>query len=183
MQERYETLKQTLQTYDQAHLLHYFDELNDVSKARLLEQLEAQDWAQLSDLVQDLLNPAEVALSEDIQPAPYYPRTPSAELEETYRRAREHGEALLRAGKVAAFTVAGGQGTRLGWNGPKGTFPATPVQGKPLFQVFAEYILKASQKYGATVPWYLMTSSLNDADTRAFFERNDFFGLKSADVM
>lgn len=183
MQERYEPLKQTLQTYGQAHLLHYFDELNDVGKARLLEQLEAQDWAQLSNLVQDVLNPTEVALSEDIQPAPYYPRTPSVELEETYHRAREHGEALLRAGRVAAFTVAGGQGTRLGWNGPKGTFPATPVQGKPLFQVFAEHILKASQKYGATVPWYLMTSSLNDADTRAFFEQNDFFGLESADVM
>ena len=183
LQKRYDASKQTLQSYDQSHLLHYFEHLNDVGKAQLLDQVEAQDWAQLSELVQDVLNPAETALSENIEPAPYYPRTPTPDLEATYRQARERGEDLLRSGKVAASTVAGGQGTRLGWDGPKGTFPATPVQGKPLFQVFAETIRKAQQKYGATVPWYLMTSTLNDADTRAFFEEYDYFGLEAEDVM
>ena len=183
-QDRYDRLKKTLQTYDQAHLLHSFDELDEAGKTQLLDQIEAQDWAQLSDLIQsEVLNPTEAELPQDIQPAPYYPRTPSGELAETYKKARERGEDLLRSGKVAAFTVAGGQGTRLGWDGPKGSFPATPIQGKPLFQIFAEGIRKAQQKYGATVPWYLMTSALNDVNTRAFFEENDFFGLESANVM
>ncbi len=183
LQKRYDASKQTLQSYDQTHLLHYFNELDDAGKAQLLDQLEAQDWAQLSELVQDVLHPAEAALSENIEPAPYYPRTPTGDLEQTYRRARARGEDLLHAGKIAAFTVAGGQGTRLGWDGPKGTFPATPVQGKPLFQVYAETIRKAQQKYGATVPWYLMTSTLNDADTRTFFEESEYFGLEPANVM
>ena len=96
--------------------------------------------------------------------------------------ARAHGEALLRAGKVAVFTVAGGQGTRLGWRGPKGTYPATVVTGKPLFRVFAEQIAAAEKRYGRSLPWYIMTSPLNSADTRAFFRDNNWFGRNPADT-
>jgi len=111
-----------------------------------------------------------------IAPAPYVGLdTPTAD-------ARAHGESLLCAGKVAAFTVAGGQGTRLGWRGPKGTYPATCVTGKPLFRVFAEQIAAAEKRFGCAVPWYIMTSPLNDADTRAFFRDNNWFGRNPADT-
>ncbi|MCA9295283.1 MAG: UTP--glucose-1-phosphate uridylyltransferase, partial [Phycisphaerales bacterium] len=83
----------------------------------------------------------------------------------------------------AAFTVAGGQGTRLGWNGPKGTFPASVVTGKPLFRLFAEQILATGRKYETRIPWYIMTSPMNDADTRAFFQDNNFFGIDRADIV
>jgi UDP-N-acetylglucosamine/UDP-N-acetylgalactosamine diphosphorylase len=91
--------------------------------------------------------------------------------------ARAAGEAALRAGQVAAFTVAGGQGTRLGFDGPKGTFPVTPVKHKTLFQVFAEKIRAASLRYGRAIHWFIMTSHVNHAATEAFFVENKFFGL------
>src|SRR5690606_36750914 len=78
---------------------------------------------------------------------------------------------------------AGGQGTRLGWKGPKGTYPATAVTGKPLFRVFAEQLHATQRKYGATVTWYIMTSPINDAETRAYFADNTFFGLDRKNVM
>ena len=83
---------------------------------------------------------------------------------------------MIRRGQVAAFTVAGGQGTRLGWRGPKGTYPATVVTGKPLFRVFAEQILASERRYSVRIPWFIMTSPQNDADTRAFFADNNYFG-------
>ncbi|MEM7808610.1 MAG: UDPGP type 1 family protein, partial [Planctomycetota bacterium] len=88
----------------------------------------------------------------------------------------------LADGKVAAFLVAGGQGTRLGYDGPKGEFPVTPVKDKPLFQVFAEQIKASSDRYGKPVPWYVMTSEVNDARTREFFEKHAYFGLDKANV-
>ena len=89
---------------------------------------------------------------------------------------RAVGEQMIRRGQVAAFTVAGGQGTRLGWRGPKGTYPATVVTGKPLFRVFAEQILASERRYSVRIPWFIMTSPQNDADTRAFFADNNYFG-------
>ncbi|MFU8829804.1 MAG: UDPGP type 1 family protein, partial [Phycisphaerales bacterium] len=93
------------------------------------------------------------------------------------------GEDLLRAGKVAAFTVAGGQGSRLGYDGPKGCFPGGAVTSKPLFACLADWIHSAQDRYGATVPWYIMTSPLNHEATVGFFEENDHFGLDPANIM
>ncbi len=183
MSARYERVLATLRAHDQAHLLTFYDELGDAQKGELLGELEAQDWDELAGLIKThVLQEPDAALSKDVTPAPYYPQTPTPELEAEYEEARALGEELLRAGEVAAFTVAGGQGTRLGWDGPKGTFPATPIRETPLFGVFAEYIRKVGEKYGATPPWYLMTSPINDAATRAFFEENDYFGLDKNDV-
>src|SRR5699024_103206 len=81
-----------------------------------------------------------------------------------------------------AFLVAGGQGTRLGYDGPKGEYPVTPIKQKPLFQVFAEQLRAHSRDAGKSIPWYIMTSDTNDAPTRAFFEKNNFFGYPKPDV-
>ena len=83
---------------------------------------------------------------------------------------------------MACFTVAGGQGTRLGYDGPKGAFPVTPVRGHSLFQVFAEKIRAAGARYGTTPPWLIMTSPANHAATQDFFAENNFFGLDRARV-
>src|SRR5208283_645037 len=95
-----------------------------------------------------------------------------------WARAREAGAEALRSGRVAAFTVAGGQGTRLGYDGPKGTFPVTPVKGKPLFRVFAEKILAVGRGYGRPLHWFIMTSHQNHEASEAFFADNGFFGLE-----
>ncbi|NJL31330.1 MAG: hypothetical protein HC898_06695 [Phycisphaerales bacterium] len=73
-------------------------------------------------------------------------------------------------------------GTRLGWHGPKGTYPATPIRKLPLFGCFAEYINNMQRRCGVTIPWYIMTSPINDADTRKFFKDNRYFGLDPSAV-
>jgi len=94
-----------------------------------------------------------------------------------WAQAKALGETALRAGRVAAFTVAGGQGTRLGYDGPKGTFAVTPLKQKTLFQVFAEKIKAAGLRHGRPLHWFIMTSHANHAQTEEFFAANRFFGL------
>jgi UDP-N-acetylglucosamine/UDP-N-acetylgalactosamine diphosphorylase len=179
MPNRLDSIRAMLEQHHQAHLLTFWNELDQAQRGSLLAQLEAIDFEALDDLIEQYVRRRPtIELPPDLEPAPYYPFDPSDPLRpynaEKYRRI---GEDLIRHGKVAAFTVAGGQGTRLGWDGPKGTYPATVVTGKPLFRVFAEQILALQRKYRVTIPWYIMTSPINDAATRAFFADNNYFGL------
>ena len=97
------------------------------------------------------------------------------------RVARRHvaaiGEGALDAGEVAVIIVAGGSGTRLGFEGPKGTYPIAPVSASSLFQVHAEKIIALSKRHGRTIPLYVMTSPENQEATVRFFEENGHFGL------
>lgn len=163
-----------LASHGQSHVLRHAAALSPAERKTLLAQLAAVDLP----LVARLVKGGEDAKTDyaAVKPAPYIALGSPA------GAARAHGESLLRAGKVAVFTVAGGQGTRLGWKGPKGTFPATVVTGKPLFRVFAEQIAAAEKRYGRSLPWYIMTSPLNSADTRAFFRDNNWFGRNPADT-
>lgn len=98
------------------------------------------------------------------------------------KKAIAAGEKELRAGRVAALLVAGGQGSRLGYDGPKGCFSIGPITGAPLFYFHARKILARSIRYGATIPFYVMTSEANNAATQRCFEENDFFGLDPKNV-
>jgi UDP-N-acetylglucosamine/UDP-N-acetylgalactosamine diphosphorylase len=181
MPDRLQAIRATLQTHRQEHLLAFFDGLAPAQQKALLDQIEAINFTALDALIEKYVRRKPVVeLPSKIEPAPYYP----ADGEYDAAKYRSAGEELIRAGKVAAFTVAGGQGTRLGWDGPKGTFPATVVTGKPLFRVFAEQIIATQKKYNVgRLPWYIMTSPINDADTRAFFADNNYFGLSRRDVI
>jgi len=184
LDQRYERVLEQLSEIDQAHVFTFWSDLNDPEKEHLLEQVADVDWPEVARLVETHVKQAPAPdLPEQIDPAPYYPNDPGGAYAGKYAEARAAGEALIRAGKVAAFTVAGGQGTRLGWDAPKGTFPATPVRGMPLFGVFAEYLLKVQAKYRATVPWYVMTSPINHVPTVEFLEEHNYFGLNADDVM
>ena len=98
------------------------------------------------------------------------------------KKAVAAGEKELRAGRVAALLVAGGQGSRLGYDGPKGCYAIGPITGAPLFYFHARKILARSIRYGATIPFYVMTSEANNAATQRCFEENDFFGLDPKNV-
>lgn len=177
------TIQEAVNKYGQQHLLRFYDELSEPEQAALLEQLAAIDWDRVDTYVRDyVLNPQSFKASGKITPPEIIPSQPTGELAELCAKARKRGETLLADGKVAAFVVAGGQGTRLGFDGPKGCFEVTPVQRKSLFQVFAEQILAAGRRAKAPIPWYVMTSRANDVQTRAFFRRNNFFGLSPKDV-
>jgi len=184
MSDRLSAIRRTLEQHDQSHLLRFYDELDAPRQAALLDEVEGIDFLALRALIEEHMQAArEAALPGDLAPASYYGRDPDNPAR-PYDAAhyRQVGQELIRGGKVAAFTVAGGQGTRLGWNGPKGTYPGTVVTGKPLFRCFAEQILAAQKRWGVTIPWYIMTSPINDADTRAFFLDNNCFGLRRKNV-
>lgn len=175
------TLRATLETHGQTHLLRYADELDDARRQALLEQLSEIDF----ELVAGSRDDPDPTPAGDVIPAPYYPLPDTAAAGGgAYDAAhfRAVGVDLLQQGAVGLFTVAGGQGTRLGWRGPKGTYPATPVTGKPLFRVFAEQLMAAQRKYDTVIPWYIMTSPANDAETRSFFADNNCFGLMRSNV-
>jgi UDP-N-acetylglucosamine/UDP-N-acetylgalactosamine diphosphorylase len=181
----YAQVRQRLEQVGQEHLLTFYNALSSHDQDALLRQIDAMDLESLPALVERYVRhkPA-LELSGELEPAPYYPCDPDSSARRWDRAAaRAAGEELIRAGKVAAFTVAGGQGSRLGFEGPKGCYPAGAVTGKPLFQLFAENLLGARERYGRPVPWYIMTSPLNHASTAAFFEAHRFFGLDPADVM
>ena len=142
------------------------------SNPQLAEQVDALDWNELKTAVDEcIFREEQTGLPQTYGPASYFPLQPETpEQQLLYAEALEHGEGLIRDGKTAAFIVAGGQGTRLGYDGPKGTLGVSPVKGKPLFQLFAEQLLGISKKYGAVIPWYVMCSPLNLAATIAHFE-------------
>ena len=177
-------LRKTLRKHGQEHLLRFWDKLPEARQDELAGQIQAIDFDRLDALIEThVRRTPQVVPADDIQPPPIVPGRPTNDAEANERAgARRRGERLLAEGKVAAFVVAGGQGTRLEYDGPKGCFPATPVKHKPLFQVFAEQILAASRRSGSPIPWYVMTSPANDAATRTFFRGRGHFGLPEGDV-
>jgi UDP-N-acetylglucosamine/UDP-N-acetylgalactosamine diphosphorylase len=177
-------IKEKLASGNQQQLLGFWDELDDKQKENLAVQIESLDFDQVDEWVKKYVIPESPArLPEEFSPAPAYPLVPATpQQQEKYQNARNHGKKLLRDGKVAAFVVAGGQGTRLGFDGPKGNYPVTPIKEKTLFQNFAETIAAANKKYDTTFPWYIMTSPLNHNPTVKTFEENDYFGLDPKNV-
>jgi len=177
------SFRQQLAEIGQHQVVRFFDQLDRDGKEKLTAQIEALDLAAIQELIETQVKTKKaIALPTDIRPADAFPRTPDANRRSMYAEAEARSAALLREGKIAAFLVAGGQGTRLGYDGPKGEYPVTPVKNKPLFQVFTEQLLAHSRDSGKAIPWYIMTSDVNDAPTRAFFHQHRYFGYAESDV-
>jgi len=172
-------LRQAFEDAGQGHVFAYFDELNDGERRSLLDQAREIDPGEIDDLYDSLVRRAETSGldASELEPAPYDPLPSSGGDVGLWTEAKNAGEAALREGKVAAFTVAGGQGTRLGFDGPKGTLGVSPVTGRSLFQIFAEKLLRSGERFGVDFHWFILTSELNHNDTVAFFRRHAFFGM------
>jgi UDP-N-acetylglucosamine/UDP-N-acetylgalactosamine diphosphorylase len=169
-------LRRKLTELGQTHVLRFYESLDQVARQNLIRQLQGLDYQNLAELVEQYVrNTPAIALPTTFEPVPAYPRIPDAARRPMYQEAEQRGRQLLSEGKVAAFLVAGGQGTRLGYDGPKGEYPITPVKNKTFFQVFAEQLLAHGRRAGAVIPWYIMTSDSNDVQTRAFFHKHHFF--------
>jgi len=164
----------------QGHIFRFWEKLDSRQQKNLLEQVDQIDTDLLDHLIEIGLNPEKYAHGKQ--------ELKSAEIISLNDRvqkdpgARIVGETTLRDGKVSAFLVAGGQGTRLGISIPKGIYPVTPVKKKSLFQLHAEKLLATGRKYGVTIPWYIMTSQINHADTVHYFQANKHFGYESHDI-
>lgn len=163
----------------QGQVFAFWDRLGPAERAALREQAAEVDLAEVARLYRTLGQGAAGAAADfsGLLPAPYEKLPAHGGDAAAWKTAVAAGEEALRGGRVAAFTVAGGQGTRLGYDGPKGTFPVTPVKRKPLFQVFAEKIDAAGRRYGSPLHWFIMTSHANHAETEAFFAEHQWFGL------
>jgi len=183
-EQRYEKTAKILTDNGQGQLLAFYDQLPDNMRQHLLAQIERLDFSQIPIWIEKYIkNARTMTLANILEPAPAYPSEPTTLAEQQkYELARKRGTELLSAGKVAAFVVAGGQGTRLGFDGPKGNFPISPIKNKTLFQLFAETILAAGKKYGTELCWYIMTSPLNNRATREIFESNHYYGLDKSGV-
>jgi UDP-N-acetylglucosamine/UDP-N-acetylgalactosamine diphosphorylase len=178
------TLRATLKRIGQEQVLRFWNQLDDAGRKKLTTQLGALDLDHIAELAEThVRHKAPVTIPKDIEPVQAYPREADAQHRQLYADAEQRGRELLRDGKVGAFLVAGGQGTRLGYDGPKGEFPVTPVTRKPLFQLFAEELLAHSRDAGRPIAWYIMTSDINDGPTRDFFARHNFFGYDPKNVV
>lgn len=167
----------------QGHVFAFYPQLDAAAQQRLLAEAAEVDLAEIDLLTKTLLAKSAATVDvQGLQPAPYVKLPEHGGNAAEWAKAKAVGEDALRAGRVAAFTVAGGQGTRLGYDGPKGTFPVTPLKKKTLFQVFAEKILAAGKRYGKPLHWFIMTSHANHEATEAFFKENKFFGLEAQRV-
>ena len=161
----------------QEHLLAYWKELSKKERSALLEQIAAIEPEDLRRCGEALGRDGNVPDSSKGK-APKVARLRGVAL----LKAIAAGEKELRKGRVAALLVAGGQGSRLGYDGPKGCYPVGPISGAPLFYFHARKILARSIRYGAPIPFYVMTSEANNAATVACFEENDYFGLDPENV-
>jgi len=166
-------LRSALSAAGQGHLNDALDRVEGDARTRLAAQLADLDLPLLAEMRRCLATPAQAPQKADFAPPEIFPAKAEA-----VRR----GEEELGAGHVAWLLVAGGQASRLGLEAPKGTFPVGPVTDRSLYEIFARKLRGASARYGAAIPWYVMTSQANDAATREFFERHANFGLDPADV-
>lgn len=180
----YEELRASFEQAGQAHVFQFWNELNESERAQLLDDCARVDFAWVEQRLRQFRRESSATMPAlDIRPAPVI-RLPSADAERAAEaEARRAGEEALRGGKLAAFLVAGGQGTRLGFEGPKGCYRIGPISDRTLFRWHAEQIRARARRYGAKIPWYVMTSRANHADTVAYFEQNDYLGFDRTDVM
>lgn len=180
-------LIERLDSHNQSHLLRWWDELSAQERQHLQTEISAVDFPLLESVLLKSKNndsATESVPRADIAVAPQSLVCQPASAEDTsaWEAARIIGGDLLAGGKIAVITVAGGQGSRLGFDHPKGMFPIGPVTDRTLFQIFAEQIQAKRIECGAAIPWLIMTSSATHQETVDFFKANQFFGLASDTV-
>jgi UDP-N-acetylglucosamine/UDP-N-acetylgalactosamine diphosphorylase len=171
-----------LRPHGQEHVLRYWDELDMAGRRKLAAQIEAVDLALLASLArQQSATHDWAALARKASPPPAMRLADRTGHKAT--EARQCGAASLAAGKIGVIIVAGGQGSRLGFEHPKGLFSIGPVSGASLLQIHFEKVLAAARHYGAAVPVYLMTSPVTHDEQLEYLAEHKNFGVPAADVM
>jgi len=174
----------------QEHLLAFWEQLGAGEREQLARQIEGIDADLFRELQAEFCGSQGrggdekskwAALAARAQSPPAM-RLDGSGVPFTREAARAKGTAILRAGQVGMILVAGGLGTRLGFDQPKGMFPIGPLSGRTLFQILIEQLRAVSRRYGVRIPLYVMTSPATDAATRQYLEENRWFGLPAEDA-
>ena len=172
-----------LQEFNQSHVLQFWSELTPAQRDQLTNQLETFDFQLIKSLTElaSAQSPWE-KIAREAQVPPAITLAQQAPEDSLYQQARATGTEALTAGKVGMILVAGGQGTRLGFDHPKGMFPIGPVSNRTLYQMHFEQVLGRSHQFGVRIPLYVMTSPPTHDETTQFLTDNQFFGMDPADV-
>lgn len=171
-------LRARLAPYGQQHVLRFWDELDSEQQSGLVEQIEQIDLGRLRVLNDSIAGKKTACLVES-HASINAPRiaAPDCETANSCLAAGDAGEAVLASGQVGVLIVAGGEGTRLGFDGPKGCFPLGPVSGASLYQLLLEKVVATSRRVHAEIPVYVMTSPSTHEATVKFLDAADWFGV------
>ena len=174
MDNTLEEAKVILKKYNQEHLLNGYENLDEKKQKQLLDQIMNIDFELIKSLYANTTK--EESENEDvIEPMEYLDKN---KLYDNYKYYENIGKHAIQEGKLAAVTMAGGQGTRLGHSGPKGTYDIGLDSHKSLFELLSDGLKEAGKKYDVTIPWFIMTSRENNEETVNFFEKNRYFGYQ-----
>ena len=173
--EKYDEVKEILKKNNQEQLLVCYDKLNAEGKEKLLDQILNVDFELIKDLYEKTKKGVEMG-DDIIEPIEYVDKSKLSK--EEYENYEKLGDKIIKEGKLAVLTMAGGQGTRLGHNGPKGTFDIGLDSHKSLFELLSDSLKTQGKKYDVTIPWFIMTSEENNDQTIEFFAKHRFFGYE-----
>lgn len=178
--ENYEKAIKLLEKYNQNRLINILKNTNEENQNKLINQISKIDFEQVEDLYEDTKKELEFNLG-DIKPIKSINTNKvSKEKLDEYKKL---GENIVKNNQFAVATMAGGQGTRLGFNGPKGTFKIdVEPEPKYLYEIIVDTLKRANEKYDVIIPWYIMTSEENDGVTKAFLEEHKYFGYPKESV-
>lgn len=162
-------LYNVLNENNQGHIFEAYKKLDEAGKEKLAAQVERVDWSVVAmagheELAQERGKLEPLSALE------------VSEIEKDRTKYEKTGLDAIRAGKVGAVLLAGGQGTRLGSDGPKGKYNIGLTKDVCIFERLIRNLLDVTDKAGCYVPLYVMTSDKNNDETIAFFEEKDYFG-------
>lgn len=174
MENNYSKAKELLKKYKQEHIIPFINKADVELKNKLIQQVLNIDFEELNELYEKTFEDLYVDL-EELQPIAGV--NPDRLSKETVNNYKKIGIDIIKNNKFAVSTMAGGQGTRLGHLGAKGTYKIELKNGdKYLFEIIVDTLIRANNEYGVVIPWYIMTSKENNEDTVKFLENNKYFG-------
>lgn len=166
-------VREKVNKYNQHQILRFYDELSERDREEFEEELENLDFSLLEVLKNKKRNSERNGISTVYEPLEALKLD---DITEHYTEFETVGIDAIRHCKVGAVLLAGGQGTRLGFDKPKGMFNIGETRELYIFQCLIQNLMKVVNQSGAYIPLFIMTSDKNDKDTREFFEKHDYFG-------
>ena len=179
MESKLDIVKKILTKYEQLHLIRFYSELTEEQKSNLLNQILKVNFDKILELYEKSKYQSLIS-TEKIEPIKYINKSKLSK--NKLNQLFNTGVKYIKSGKIGVITLAGGQGSRLGFKGPKGTFVLDTTPQMSLFEILCNYIKTTSLKYKINIPWYIMTSTDNYFDTINFFEQNNYFGYEQSNI-